>query len=108
MKHSLRRILADSHVSAVAIAVLLLWSLDSGFRALAVFLITAAAIRGVPYFSIRLTPADRLLLVKTLLYLLDALTSLAAAWLLSHWVYGVGPLRSLGRYGTRVTRRNHD
>ncbi|MGA1992053.1 MAG: hypothetical protein ABSH46_13455 [Bryobacteraceae bacterium] len=108
MKHSLRRILADSHVSAVAIAVLLLWSLDSGFRALAGFLITALAILGVPYFSIRLTVADRLLLVKTLLYLLDALISLAAAWLLSHWVYGVGPLRSLGGYGTRGTRRNHD
>ena len=31
-KRSLREILADSHISAVAIAVLLLWSLDSGWK----------------------------------------------------------------------------
>jgi hypothetical protein len=32
VEHSLRKILADSHISAIAIAVLLLLSLDSGFR----------------------------------------------------------------------------
>lgn len=33
MKPSLRKILADSHVSAIAIAVLLFWSLDSALWA---------------------------------------------------------------------------
>jgi len=32
VKRSLREILADSYISAVALAVLLLWSLDSGWK----------------------------------------------------------------------------
>jgi hypothetical protein len=56
MKTSLRQILADSHVSAVAIAVLLIWLIDSVFEALwgpilnaASFLFTAVAVLGLPY-----------------------------------------------------------
>ena len=51
MKPSLREMLADSHTATVAIAVLLLWSLDGAFRALwspvfraVSYLLTAAAI----------------------------------------------------------------
>ena len=54
--HSIREALIDSHISAVAIAVLLLWSINSGFLALsgplyrgASFLLTAVAIFDVPY-----------------------------------------------------------
>jgi len=34
VRPSLREILADTHIAAVAIAVLLLWTLDGTFRAL--------------------------------------------------------------------------
>lgn len=111
MKPSLRATLADSHVSAVAVAVLLVWSLDQGFRTLAgpllrvaSFLATAAAILGIPYFS--WTVDERLSLDVTLAYLVGAIINLAAAWLLSRWVYGTGPLQALSRYRTRLPRRN--
>ena len=58
MKRSLRQILDDSHIAAVTIAVLLLWSLDGAFQALWIpvsravgFLLTAVAILDIPYFS---------------------------------------------------------
>jgi hypothetical protein len=114
VKPSVREILAGSHIAAIAIAVLLLWSIEWGFRALwsplprvATFLVTAVAIRGIPYFPSTLTGADRAMLVSTLFYLFGALACIAAAWLLSRWVYGVGLLRSLSKYRVRLTRRNH-
>ena len=114
MKPSLRQILADYHVSAVAIAVLLYWSLYWGFSALwsllapaANFLVTAVAIVGIPYGSFTFTGADRLVLTLTLIFLSNALVCLAAAWVLSRWVYRTGPLRSLSEYRTKLTRRNH-
>ena len=112
MKRSLREVLAAHHIAAVAIVMLLLWSLDSWFRAImgplsrtASFLITAVAILRVPYFSTTLNGADRLLLLATFANLLGALNNLGAAWLLARWVYGEGPLRSLTRYRPRFTRR---
>jgi Zn-dependent protease with chaperone function len=114
VKPSLREILANSHIPAVAIAVLLLWSLNWGFQALwspllrvGDFLFTAVAILKISYFSPTLTGADLFMLTTTLLFLFNALISLAAAWLLARWVYGVGPLRSLSKYRTRLARRNH-
>ena len=112
MKPSLKEILADYHVSAVAIAVLLYWSLYWGFTALwsplaraASFLFTAVAILDIPSFTF--TGADRLMLTTTLAFLFDAFVCLAAAWLLSRWVYGTGPLRSLSKCRTKLTGRNH-
>ena len=114
MKHSLREILAESHVAAVAIAVLLYWSLYWGFIALwspltraANFLFTAIAIRDIPYFSPTFTIADRYELSTTIAFLFNAFVCLAAAWLLSRWVDGTGPLRSLSKSGKRLARRNH-
>ncbi|MGB7283529.1 MAG: hypothetical protein WBE13_14785 [Candidatus Acidiferrum sp.] len=114
MKTSLREFLADSHISAVAIAVLLLWSLELAAKALwgalsvaASFLFTAVAILDIPYFSPTLTRVDRLMWIATGFYLFNASMSLAAAWLLSRWVYGVGPLRSLSKYRANLARRNH-
>jgi hypothetical protein len=114
VEHSLRKILADSHISAVAIVVLLVWSLDWAFWALWVplgrttsFLFTAVAILDIPYFPRTLTFADRTMLITTISYLLSAFMNLSAAWLLSHWVYGVGPFRSLSEYRPRLVRRNH-
>jgi len=114
MKRSLREILAESHISAAAVAVLLLWSIVLGFQALwgpllrvASFLFTAVAILDIPYTSPTPTFADRLSLITSALFLFDSLISLAAAWLLSRWVNGVGPLRSLRSYRSKLARREH-
>jgi len=114
VKPTLRKILADSHISAVSIAVLLWWSLALVIRALwgplfgaASFVITAVAIRDIPFIPRKLTYADRFMFIGTFSYLIVALLYLAAAWLLSRWVFGVGPLRSLGKSRTRLERGNN-
>jgi hypothetical protein len=114
VKPSLREILADYHVSAVAIAVLLFWALYWGFTALwgplaraASFLFTTVAILGIPFGSSTYTAADRLMLSQTLTFLFNAFVCLAAAWLLSRWTYGTGPLRSLNKCRTSLTKGNH-
>jgi hypothetical protein len=114
MKRSLRELLAESLVSVVAIAVLLLWFLDLSFRALwgplwriATFLGTAVAIRDIPYIPSSLDASDRVMLYSTLLYSLQAIMSLAGAFLLSHWLYGVGPFRSLASWRAGLRKVNH-
>jgi hypothetical protein len=69
-------------------------------------LLEAVAILDIPHFSREFNIADRFTLITTIPYLFSALTSLAAAWFLSRWVYGVGPLRVLTAYRTELTRRN--
>lgn len=105
---SLSQVLAESHVSAVAIAVLLLWMLDWAVRGLwtvivpvSFYVATAIAIRGIPYEPIKV------IWTLTVLYLLSSFLSFAAAWLLSHWVYGMGPLLSLSGYGRGSRWRIH-
>ena len=111
MKSSLRKGLADSHISAVATAVLLVWSLESVFRAS--YWILGTAILYMPYLSVtfgfagRPNPVERLNLIVTFSYLFRALSSFAAAWLLSHWVYGEGPFHRLTKYRTSLERRSH-
>jgi len=107
MKPSLRETLAESRVSVVAIAVLLLWFLDLSFRALCgplwrlgTFLFMAIAILDVPYISPHLGVADRAMLLSTFLDSIEAIMSLAGAFVLSHWVYGVGPFQSLAKWNS--------
>jgi hypothetical protein len=114
MKPTLRQILADSHVAAVTIAVLLLGALDGVFRALwglgsrvLTFLFMTVAILDIPYFSSTLTLADRSMLIVAFYYLYGAVVSLSAAWLLSRWVFGVGPFHSLNRYWKNFVGRNN-
>jgi hypothetical protein len=114
MKPSLRQVLADSHVSAVAIAILLIWSFDSVLDAfwnpfvnVFSFLATAVAILGLPYIPPQLTLSQRLMLITFCSFLFNAFSCFAAAWLLSSWVYGMGPLRSLKSYRERFARRRH-
>jgi len=114
VRPSLRQVLADSHVGAVAIALLLLWSLDAAFSALwppvshaMGFVFTAIAILDIPYFSRTFTALDRLVLISTLAYLYGSVVSLSAAWLLSKWIYGVGPLRALMSFRSKLRRSNH-
>jgi hypothetical protein len=113
MKHRLRQTLADSHVAAVTIAVLMLCSLDGAFRALwepvsrvLGFLFTAVAILDIPYFSRSLTLADRSMLIMASTYAYSAVASFLAACLVSRWVYGVGPIRVLAGYCSLVEREH--
>jgi hypothetical protein len=110
VRPTLRGVLADSHMGEVSIAVLLLRALESGVKALqgplfrfADFLVTAAAIRGIPYHSGTSILID---LAIPLVYLTEAMTAFVAAWLVSRWVYGVGPFRSLSKCRARLTRRS--
>jgi hypothetical protein len=98
----------------MAIAVLLIWSFDSVLEALwdpilsAIgFLITAVAVLGLPYIPTQFTYSQRGTLILRCFPLFDAFFWFAAAWLLSRWVYGTGPLRSLKSCGERVARRSH-
>jgi hypothetical protein len=105
-----RKVLADSHVAATSIAVLLLKALESGvqtlehpfYRAVS-FLITSVAIRGIPYGTGTFTFFDWIMPFG---YLMDSITTLGAAWLVSRWVYGVGPFRSLSKCLAGFTRRS--
>jgi hypothetical protein len=114
MKPSLRQVLADSHVSAVAIAILLIWSFDSVLNAFwdpflnaFSFLVTAVAILGLPYIPPQLSFSQRLMLITSCGSLFNAFSCLAAAWLLSRWVYGMGPVCSLKTYRERLARRRN-
>ncbi|HEX6505314.1 MAG TPA: hypothetical protein VF011_18875 [Terriglobales bacterium] len=114
MKRSLREVLADSHVGAVALAVLIFWFLDGIFEALwpllahaGNFLITAVAILDIPYFSPTLTLLDRSMLIFLCFYLYSAIISISAAWLLSKWLHSTTPLRALAAYRTKLRRANH-
>jgi hypothetical protein len=111
LRSSLREVLAHSHVGAVTIAVLLLFTVDNGFRAIweplyriIHFSFTAIAMLDIPEISSRLDPMDRYLLIMTVTYLCYAVIPFAAAYLISRWVYGVGPLRALSLYRDNWTR----
>jgi hypothetical protein len=96
----LKDCLIRSHVAIVTVAVLVLWAFDSTFKALwplvsraGELLFTAIAILGIPYFAF--TVLDRSMLLISANYLYVGVVTLAAASIVSHWVYGVGPFRSL-------------
>lgn len=100
MRPSLRKILIESRVAAVAIAVLIFWTLDYTWWALwgplqrvAQLLMTGITILDVPYFQFGMS--ERMMLLSSMLYLLEAVLSLAAARIVSSLVYGRGPLASL-------------
>jgi hypothetical protein len=106
------QVLRESHIPAIAIALFLMWSLDWSFRALwrlfvpaTDFLIAAVAILGLPYISPSRSP---IIWVFVALGFFNAFMNLAAAWILSRWVYGVGPLRVLSGYRSRMPRRIND
>jgi hypothetical protein len=109
LKPPLRTVLADSHVSDIAIAAILLRSLDSAFRVLwppiahaATFLFTAIAILDVPYCSRTLDTANRLQIMEMSKNLISALIAFTSVWLLSRWTYRVGPIRSLSQWSSHV------
>ena len=115
MKPSLRETVANTHIAAVTIAVLLLWSLDDELHVLwepiqriLIYLFTAVAILDIPYHSPVPGIVAQISLVTTTLYMLSAFTTFISAWLLSHWVYGVGPIRALTQTRNKLRKDNHD
>ncbi len=111
MPLSLRQILVDSHIAAVAIAVLLVWSLDVGARALGRplfgvinFLINAVAIGGIPYRSGTFVLSEWF---TPLSYVFSGTIYFGAAWVLSRWLYGTAPFRSLSECCAKIVRRNY-
>lgn len=111
---SLRRALAESYVADVAIAWLVLRSLQSAFwvvwlpiERIAGFLITAIAILDVPYHSRTLDVVDRMQLIEISGNLISALTTAGCAWTLSRWMYGTGPIRSLSISCNKLRRSSH-
>jgi hypothetical protein len=114
------RILAESHIAAVAIAFLVFWSVESGVRAL-YYVISIPTMNfwgaiDISFFfsdfphafevfvdSLRMEFTNEVVFG----FLFSALVCLAASWFLSHGVYGVNPTRSLGRYRVRLTRRTN-
>ena len=114
MKPSLRQVLAESHVAAIAMVVLLLQPIELAFRALwpplyslGSYLATAVAIRGIPSYSPLANPYDRLMFGNASILLLEVVCAVTAAWLLSRWVYGEGLLRSLSEFRERLPWRNY-
>lgn len=108
---SLRNVLADSRVSAVAVVVLLLFSFGRLVHALLAlfpwfvdFLLTATAVHGLP--SVSFTVVDRLMLTPPLAGLFKAFAGFAAAWLLARQIHGVGPFRCLFPFRVTWARRN--
>jgi cation transporter-like permease len=111
---SLRKTLVDSHVAAVAIAILIFAFVSQAAFALwgpadrvLLFLIVAGSIRDNPGLAPAPDYLTRQMLLTILTNLLSALMNLAAAWLLSRWVYGTGPLRSLGNYRGKLSRKTN-
>ena len=114
VKPALRQVLADSYIAAVAIVVLLVWSLDSGVRtigppilSLVRFFVNVVAIRNIPYGTATFSLDYWLTQIPAFNHLVDAVIRLSAAWVLSRWVYKVGPLRSLTECRVKLARRNH-
>ena len=107
---SVRKVLADSHVPAVAVVVLLLFSFGRLAQALLAllprvvdFLLVAIAAHGP---SISFTIVDRLMLTPPLAGLFKAFAGFAASCLLARGIHGVGPFRCLIPLGAALARRN--
>jgi len=103
---SLRKVLADSHVAAIAIAMLLVSAVDHTFRAL--WSPISELIKSeIGYVSPLAFPyAKPILILTTSSYISAAVTALSIAWILSHWVFGTGPIQILTRYRDTIARRN--
>jgi hypothetical protein len=114
MQNSLRKTLIDSHVAAIAIAVLIFTCVAEAFFAVwypverfLSSLLTAVATGDIPYIPRAVDALTRVNLLAAFTQLVSALSVLAAAWLLSRWIYGTGPLRSLGAYQGKLSRKTH-
>lgn len=108
----LRKALVGSHIAAITVAILLMMSGADLVLALrepafyiGTFLGTAALILDIPYIPHALDPFTRIRLIICALILAEALLKFGAAWLLSRWAYGFGPIRCI-RSCLDIIRRN--
>jgi hypothetical protein len=113
VKTDLRKVLAESHVAAIAIAVLLCWSVGAALQGImaplfsaAEYLAIAVTIRGGPSVGPDFFRSHALQIAAAA-YVLNAAVDFAAAWLLARWVYGDGPFTVLRRYRRKIARRNN-
>jgi hypothetical protein len=114
MQRSFRKALADSHVAAIVLALLLFWPTQAVLQAMrgpfiraVTFAVTMIAIRDVPSMSPGLNTIDRLMLAAFVSTLCRAVLSFAAAAILSRWVYGTSPLYVLRIYCSQLARRTN-
>jgi hypothetical protein len=113
MPASLRKTLVESHVAAVTVAVLLFASLEGIYIAaghlLSFLLLFIQIYQSHQVFDVFGVTEDRdpMMLSVTLSCLIGAAAALLCAWLVSRWTYGVGPLRCLGSYRDKITRKFH-
>lgn len=113
MQGSLRKVLIDSHVAAIVIALLLAGAVQCTFDALLdpashilSFLTIALATHSPPYGPRTLDYASHnVSLQQPLFDLFSAVNNLACGWLLSLWVYGKSPLRILVSYRDKLVRK---
>jgi hypothetical protein len=112
MQGALRKVLIDSHVAAIAIAVLFFFSAGQVSSALwqpacevVSFLITAVAILDIPSMPFTRNYLTEFLLPNSLTDLAHAAAYISAAWLLSFWIYGAGPFRTLNSYRGKLSRK---
>jgi len=114
MQTSLRKVLVDSHVAAITIAVLIFIAVGNLYSAIGYpalrgvqFLITAIGESELPYIPHRLDLGTFFEYLGPLTGLLHAVVAFGGAWLVSHWVYGVGPLRALMNSRETLSRKSH-
>ncbi|MGA8290820.1 MAG: hypothetical protein WBF45_19400 [Acidobacteriaceae bacterium] len=114
MQPSFRKTLADSHVAAIVLALLLFWPTQAVLQAMrepliraVTFIATMIAIRDVPYMSPGMNTVDRMMLAALVSTLCRAVLTFAAAGILSHWVYGTSPLYVLRTYCSQLARRTN-
>ncbi len=100
MRPSLKTILLESHVAIVTIAILLAECLIRLFQLVWVPTrqILDILIDAVEYPYVRHAFGGILNSDLIWMVLFDALPFLAAAWSLSFWVFGVGPIKALATY----------
>jgi hypothetical protein len=120
MQDSLRKVLIDSHVAAIAIAILIFSSLDAAFLALwgpvssFLFALATGPWGNSPYAYLNpghvirsAFSSDVVNLSVSLSILVEALAGVLTAYLLSRWADGVGPLRCLGSYRDKLSRKTN-
>jgi hypothetical protein len=110
---SLRKTLIDSHIAAITVAWMLFISLDgiscAAERVVYRLILIIQIYQSHQVFNVLgvAEDQDRMMLSTMLSCLIGALAAIFFAWLVSHWIYGVGPLRILALYRDRIARKSH-
>jgi len=107
MQPSLRRVLVDSHIAAITVALLISTAISETFFALLLALDGLFRnLAAINFPLLRDTAGASAFLVANVSTNLAGLVAIfLAAWLLSRWAYGTGPLKMLESYRDRIPRR---